>query len=60
MSRQYEQGIDLGKHRDGILEPVEIKGQDTTFGLGFKPTRKDYQTMTFGLGFKPKERKKTN
>lgn len=45
MSRQYEPGTGLGKHGNGILEPVEIRGQDTTFGLGFKPTRKDYQAM---------------
>lgn len=40
ISRQYEPGTGLGKNRDGILEPVGIKGQDTTFCLGFKPTRK--------------------
>lgn len=38
--RQYEPRTDLGKHRDGILEPNLIKSQDSIFGLGFKPTRR--------------------
>lgn len=45
MSRQYEPGTGLGKHREGILEPILIKGQDSTFGLGLKPTRKDFLAM---------------
>lgn len=40
ISRQYKPGTSLGKHGDRILKPVEIKSQDTTFGLGFKPTRR--------------------
>lgn len=38
-------GIGLGKYGDEFLQPFKIKGQDTTFGLGFKARRKDFKAM---------------
>lgn len=43
--KQYELGTGLGKYGDGIPESIRIKGQDTTFCLGFKPMRKDFRAM---------------
>lgn len=41
MKRHYEPGTGLEKNKDEILELIEVKSQDTTFGLGFRPTQKD-------------------
>lgn len=30
-----------GQHGDGTVTPIEVKSQDTTFGLGFQPTQGD-------------------
>lgn len=38
-------GMGFGKYGDRILEPIEVKYQDTTFSLGFKPTRKNIIMM---------------
>lgn len=35
----------MDKYREGILESTKIITQDTTFGLGFIPTRIDFQAM---------------
>lgn len=45
MKRKYKPRTGLGKLGDRILESILIKDQDTTFRLGFKPTRKDYQVV---------------
>lgn len=45
MRNQYEPRIGLRNNGDGILEPSYIKCQDSTFVLGFKPTKKDFQAM---------------
>lgn len=40
IDRHHEVETSLAKHDDGTFAPIEVKLQDTTFGLGFKPTRK--------------------
>lgn len=35
--RQCEASIDLSPHGDGIVAPVKVKSQDTTFELSFQP-----------------------
>lgn len=45
MSKKHDPVTGLGKHRNRILEPILIKGQDSTFSLEFKPTRKDFLAM---------------
>lgn len=45
MKKHYEPGTSLNKFGDENLEPIWIKGQDSTFGLGFRTTRKDFQAM---------------
>lgn len=41
MDHHYEPRIDLGKFRGGILAPIEVKSQNTTFDLDFKPTQEE-------------------
>lgn len=45
MKCQHEPAIGLGEFKDGILVPIKVKSQDTTFGLDFQPTQKDIKAM---------------
>lgn len=45
MKRQYERRTSLRKFGDGILAPVGIKSQDTTFCLGFRPTCRNIKAV---------------
>lgn len=45
MDCQYEPESGLGKFGDWILAPVEVKSQDTTFSLDFKPNQKDVKAI---------------
>lgn len=43
--RQHEVDIGLGWQGRGIVMPIEVKSQDTTFGLGFYQARWDIREM---------------
>lgn len=45
MERQYEPRTSLDEYGEGILDPIKIKSQGTTFGHGFKSTRRDFHAM---------------
>jgi len=38
----YESGKGLGKNLQGIVKPVKLKKHDTTFGLGYEYTWKEF------------------
>lgn len=43
--RQYDIGMGLGRHGDGVIAPNKVKSHDNTFGLGFHPSRHDMKEM---------------
>lgn len=45
MKRQYELGTGLNEYKEGILNPIKVKSQNTTFSVGFMPARKDFKAM---------------
>lgn len=43
--KRHEPGTGLGKYGHEILEPTEVKSQDTTFSFAFKSAQKDIKLM---------------
>lgn len=39
----YIAGMGLSRYGDGRVVPIEIKGRDTSFGLGFQSSQKDIE-----------------